>query len=114
MNSSPLTFHRDQHGVARAVWSGEDAAGSLLAQFFEAELGADTAYCDRLLAEAQAHRHGQGPAWKTSGNAFAVSIDGPTVSLCRLFGVSQNQPYSLPVAEFLKLLHHWRELIGSA
>ena len=53
MNSLPLTFHRDKEGAARAVWSGGDAAGNLLAQFFEAELGADAAYCDRFQSEAE-------------------------------------------------------------
>ena len=111
MSSLPLTFHRDKEGVARAVWSGEDEAASLLAQFFEAELGADAAYCDRLLAEAHTHRQGRGPAWRTSGNLFAVSIDGSTVSLQPLFGANQSRSYTLAVAEFARLLHNWRELV---
>jgi hypothetical protein len=108
----PLTFHRDKKGVARAVWSGEDAAGNLLAQFFEAELGADATYRDSLCAEAEKHHHGRGTPWRTSGNLFAVVIEGSTVCLRPLFGANQNHAYTVDVSEFLALLSKWRELIG--
>ncbi len=111
MTSPPLTFQRDEQGVARAVWPGDDTAGNLLAQFFEAEVGADTAYCDRLLAEAEKHHHGRGGPWRTSGNLFAVAIEGARVSLRPLFGAHQNQVSTVDVLEFHKLLKMWRELI---
>jgi hypothetical protein len=108
----PLTFRHDKQGVARAVWSGEDASGNLLAQFFEAELGADVAYCDRLRAEAEKHRHGRGTSWRTSGNLYAVAIEGSTISLRPLFGANQNQVGTVDVSDFLALLQKWRELFG--
>ena len=109
---SSLEFHRDKQGNARAIWSGKDPAGSLLAQFFEAELGADTAYCDRLLAEAEKHHQGHSAAWKTSGNAFAVEIDGAKVNIRPLFGADQHHSYTAELPEFLALLQTWRKLVG--
>ncbi len=111
MTSLPLTFHRDTEGVSRAVWSGDDAAGNLLAQFFETELGADTAYCDRLRAEAEKHHHGRGMPWRTSGNLFAVAIEGSMICLRPLFGANQDRACTVEVSQFLKLLHIWRDLI---
>jgi len=69
------------------------------------------AYCDRLRAEAEKHHHGHGMPWRTSGNLFAVAVEGSMVCLRPLFGANQNRAYTVGVAEFLKLLQKWRALI---
>jgi hypothetical protein len=112
VTSLPLEFHRDKQGAFKAVWSGEDASGHLLAQFFEAELGADAAYYQRLESEAENHRHGHAATWRTSGNSFGVTMKDKKVSLSPLFGKDQNHTYTLDVSDFLTLLHRWQCLWG--
>jgi len=111
VSTSALRFHRDKNGVARAVWSGADPAGKILSRFFEKELAADAAYCERLLAEAEEHSRAGSGSWKCSGNSFAVSFDAAKVSLRPLFGAKRNRAYLIDACEFLALLQEWRELI---
>jgi hypothetical protein len=110
MSYANLEFHRDGQQTARAVWPGEDVAGTLLAQFFEAELAADTAYLEQLRIEAQKHRKGAGEEWKTSGNSFSVTISSGKVTLRPLFGLHQHHACMIDLPEFLKLLAQWKAI----
>ncbi len=110
MTSLRIEFHRDQQGVSKAVWSGDDASGQLLAQFFESDLAADAAYRERLEVEAEKHRLGHAAAWKTSGNSFAVTMQDKKVSLRPLFGADQHRSHTVEIEDFLHLLHRWRDL----
>ena len=110
MNHHALRLHRDQHGLVRAEATADDPAGQHWAQFFETELAGNAAFCDRLLAEREAHR--KEGSWKTSGNAFSVTLDATQATLRPLFGKTESQTYVLPAAEFLDLVRKWRELMG--
>jgi hypothetical protein len=110
MSPQAIRLHRDQHGQVRAEATGDDPAGRHWARFFETELSGNAAFCDRLLAEAEAH-HNEG-SWKTSGNAFAVTLDANHATLRPLFGHSAAEEYVLPIAEFAGLVRKWRELLG--
>ncbi len=112
MNHAALKFHRDKRGIARAVASTDDASSSLLAQFFESELGADAAYRERLVAEAEKQGHGHAAAWKTSGNSYAVEIASSKVTLRPLFGTDQHHSCTIELPEFVKLLNDWKVLVG--
>jgi hypothetical protein len=105
----PLEFHRDKQGVTKAVWSGDDNSGRLLAQFFESDLGADAGYSERLKIEAEKHHHGHAPPWRTSGNAFSITMENSKVTVRPLFGADQHLSHSIDVSDFLSLLHRWHE-----
>jgi hypothetical protein len=110
MTHHVLRLHRNPHGQVRAEAAADDPAGRHWAQFFETELAGNAAFCDRLLAEGEAH-HTEG-TWKTSGNAFGLTLDAHQASLRPLFGKTAEQTYVLPAAEFLDLVRKWRELTG--
>ena len=112
MNHAALRFHRDKQGIARAVSSSDDTSSSLLAQFFESELGADAAYRERLISEAEKHGHGHAAAWKTSGNSYAVEIASSKVTLRPLFGTDQHHSCTIDLPEFMRLLYDWKVLVG--
>lgn len=110
MSQPTIRVYRDQHGHLRAEAAGGDTAGHQWARFFETELSGNVPLCERLLAEGAAH-HQQG-SWKTSGNAFALSLDPAHATLRPLFGKKEDHEYVLPLAEFLSLVRQWREMLA--
>ena len=112
MSTYPLRFHRDRQGAVLAEWTGEDPAGSMLAHFFDADLAGDQSFCDRLLAEGEARLKAKTGCWRTSGNAFALTLDASRATLRPLFGNYEQDEFVLPTRQLLQLVRKWRRLIA--
>lgn len=110
---SPLRLYHDDEGLPRAEWIGDETGGRLLAEFLETDLGGDTSYAARILAEARALAKAKDAAkpWKCSGNAFSLTLDGETAKVRSLFGKKGARPFVTPTAEFVKHVRRWRKLV---
>ncbi len=105
-----LKLSLDADGIPHAAWTGADPTGSRLATFFETELGTNPAFASTILERAAAVATGKSARWSTSGNAFAVALTPTTAEVVPLFGREADEPFSLPLADFLGLVRRWESL----
>ena len=107
---SPIRIFRDDAGVPRAVWQDAPVRAEYLLRFLESDLSADAALIAKILSDSRAVAGGKSKAVRVGGNAFTLKLAPKTASLYPNFD-DAAKPFSLPLADFLKVVQRWDKLV---
>jgi len=111
MMSLPIEYIADHEGQPRARWTGEDRAGTTLADFLETDLGFHRAFGARILDEGRHIVSAREGAYMASGNVFSLAIGPETTFLAPLSDRIAVEAIALPTPVFLDAVDRWCDFL---